>query len=224
MLHQKHFTARETHKHLHIQEPQLMWAVSTPSRYSTKVCFAVLFFLLFMGCVTNQSAADQVLNPDAQSVKLRFNTVCSSCKSCVRRDFVPQLATAAARVAKCPLRAREYLAVAPRGPSHLEGVVLDVAQQRPGERELLGANAVPVDGEACEVLQGGEGLGLVHRPSQLQHHRALLYCLWTGFLGGLLLPLLLLLDSPPGAHVVLHQAGHVGEGRKAGSGGGAGVQ
>lgn len=115
-----------------------------------------------------------------------------------------------------------------RGPPHhhhsyFEGVVLNVPQQRLGEWELLGAVRVPVDDQPREVLQGGEAVGLVHGTLQFQHHRCVLNALLGGLRGGLLLrlPLVRLVLR---AHVVLHQARHVGEGREAGPGRGAGVQ
>lgn len=85
------------------------------------------------------------------------------------------------------------------------------------------AVSVSVDDEAREVLQRGEALGLVHRPLQFQYHGRLLKSLLRSFGGNLLLHLPLL-RFPLWSHVVLHQAGHVGEGRYAGPGGGAGVQ
>lgn len=108
-------------------------------------------------------------------------------------------------------------------PSYFEGVVLDVPQQRLWEWKLLGAVRVSVEDQPCEVLQGGEAVGLVDGPLQFQHHGRALNGLRAGFGRALLL-------QPPlvcfvfWSHVVLHQAGHVGERGEAGPGRGAGVQ
>lgn len=82
---------------------------------------------------------------------------------------------------------------------------------------------MPVDDQPREVLQGGEAVGLVHGTLQFQHHRCALNAL-MGVLGGGLLLQLPLIRLVLWAHVVLHQAGHVGEGGEAGPGRGAGVQ
>lgn len=83
----------------------------------------------------------------------------------------------------------------------MEGVVLQVALQRPGQRQQLGPPAAPVDGEAAEVLQRGEEMRPMQGVSQPQRHPAVCLALSLGL---------------PPVHVVLDQAEDVREGVQAG--------
>lgn len=81
-----------------------------------------------------------------------------------------------------------------------------------------------VDDEAGEMLQRREALRLVDGPFEFQYHARVLDRLLQGLWQGRLVPRLPLLVFPLWSHVVLHQAGHVGKGRKAGLGLGVGVE
>lgn len=61
-------------------------------------------------------------------------------------------------------------------PSYVERVVLQVAQQRLWEQQLVGAVCVSVDGEARQVLQRREGLWFVQGVHELQGHSTVLGC------------------------------------------------
>lgn len=80
-----------------------------------------------------------------------------------------------------------------------------------------------VDDEPCEVLQGGEAVGLVDGTLQFQHYRCALNGLLRGF-GRSLLVQPLLVCFALWSHVVLHQARNVGEGQEVWPGWGAGIQ
>lgn len=69
-----------------------------------------------------------------------------------------------------------------QSPSYVERVVVQVAQQRLRDRQLVGAAGVSVDGEACQVLQRGESLWSVQGVHQLQRYLAVLSCVpgWIG--------------------------------------------
>lgn len=104
----------------------------------------------------------------------------------------------------------------------MEGVVLQVAHQWAWQWQLVRTACAAVDGEACEVLEGGEGLGLVQGPLELQQYCALLNCP-LGRLATMSFLQLPLLHLPPWSHIVLHHARNIREGQKAGSGWRAGV-
>lgn len=66
----------------------------------------------------------------------------------------------------------------------MERVVQQVAQQRLGEWQLVGAAGVPVDGKARQVLQGGKDLRFAQRMRQPQRHSLVLSHVlgWVGLI------------------------------------------
>lgn len=108
----------------------------------------------------------------------------------------------------------------------MERVVLQVAQQRLWEWQLLGAAGVSVDGEARQVLQRGEGLRFVQGLHQLQGHAAVfrreLGRVGLGF--GVDVTGRLTLRRVARAHVVLYEAENVREGLQVRQARGNGVQ
>lgn len=114
----------------------------------------------------------------------------------------------------------------PQRPSYVKRVVLQVAQQRLWEWQLLGASGVSVDGEARQVLQRGEGLWFVQGLHQLQRHAAVfrreLGRVGLGF--GLDVIGRLTLRRVAQAHVVLYEAENIREGLQLRQARGNGVQ
>ena len=94
-------------------------------------------------------------------------------------------------------------------PSYMEGVVVQVAQQRLGDRQLVGAAGVSVDGKACQVLQRGERLRPVQGAHQLQRDLAVFSCIpgWIGPGFGAYVT-----GRRAWTHVVLYEAENIGEG------------
>lgn len=93
--------------------------------------------------------------------------------------------------------------------SYLEWVLLQVTHQRAWEWQLGGTVSVFIDGQASKMLEGGEGLGLVHCLLQLQQHSVLLKIPLGSFGWGFIN--LTLLHFLSWSHVVLYHAGHIRE-------------
>lgn len=108
----------------------------------------------------------------------------------------------------------------------MERVVLQVAQQRLWEWQLVGAAGVSVDDEARHVLQRREGLWFVQGVHQLQRHSAVLRCVpgWIRFCFRMDVTRCLALRRVARAHVVLYEAENIWEGLQVRQPGRNGVQ
>ncbi len=108
----------------------------------------------------------------------------------------------------------------------MERVVLQVAQQRLWEWQLVGAVGVSVDGEARQVLQRGEGLWFAQGVHQLQRHSTVLSWVLCSvrLCFGMDVLRCLALRCVTQAHVVLYEAENIWEGLEVWQAGGNGVQ
>lgn len=108
----------------------------------------------------------------------------------------------------------------------MERVVLQEAQQRLWEWQLVGTVCVSVDGEARQVLQRGEGLWFVQGVHQLQRHSAV----FSRVLGSVRLCLVvdvirrLALRRVARGRVMLYEAENIWEGLQVRKARGDGVQ
>lgn len=113
-----------------------------------------------------------------------------------------------------------------QGPSYVERVVLQVAQQRLREWQLVGAVGVSVDGEARQVLQRREGLRFVQGVHQFQRHSTVFSCVRgrVRLCFGMDVITRLALWRVARAHVVLYEAENIWEGLQMRQARGNGVQ